>query len=57
MHQFLFILSLCHLRGTLHLLAHPHHCQQLQQVLREGQDRGRDSLQEEEGIMGGRQTR
>ena len=41
-----------HLRGALHLPAHPHHCQQLQQVLREGQDRGRDHGEEEEILVG-----
>ena len=43
-----------HLRRAVHLAAHPHHRQQLQQVLREGQDRGGDTRQEEEGLLGGR---
>ena len=41
-----------YLWGALHLPAHPHHCQQLQQVLREGQDRGGDTCKEEENILG-----
>ena len=51
------IVSLCYLRRAVHLTAHPHHRQQLQQVLREGQDRGGDTRQEEEGLLGGRQER
>ena len=40
------------MRGPLHQSANPHHRQQLQQVLREGQDRGGDPGQEEEILLG-----
>ena len=40
------------LRGPLYRTTHPHHRQQLQQVLREGQDRGGDTCKEEENILG-----
>ena len=43
---------LCSVRGALHRPAHPHHRQQLQQVLREVQDRGGDRAQEEPVLMG-----
>ncbi len=49
--------SLCDLRGALHLPPHPHHREQLQQVLREGQDWGGDRRQEEESLVGGCQKR
>ena len=50
--KFLNISSLCYLWGALHLSAHSNHRQQLQQVLREGQDRGGDPGQEEEILVG-----
>ena len=40
------------MRGPLHQSANPHHRQQLQQVLREVQDRGGDRAQEEPVLMG-----
>ena len=46
------LFSLCDLRRPLHLSAHPNHRQQLQQVLREGQDRGGDHGKEEEILLG-----
>ena len=39
--------SLRHLRRALHLPPHPHHCQQLQQVLRKVQNRGGDHFEED----------
>ena len=47
-----YISSLRHMWGPLYLPAHPNHRQQLQQVLREGQDRGGDHGQEEEILLG-----
>ena len=48
---------MCHLWCAVYLSTNPHHREQLQQVLREGQDRGGDTLQEEESILGGRKAR
>ena len=48
---------MCYLRSALRVAAHPANRDQLQQVLREGQDRGADPEQEEESLLGGRQTR
>ena len=48
--------SLRYLRRALHLSPDSHHRQQLQQVLREGQNRGGDRSQEEEGVVGGGET-
>ena len=44
---------MCDLRRALHLPPDSDHRQQLQQVLREGQNRGGDRGQEEEGVVGG----
>ena len=38
-----------HLRSVDHLPAYPHHCEHLQQALREGQDQGSDHQKEEDG--------
>ena len=46
-----------YLRSAVYLAAHPDYREQLQQVLREGQDRGGDRGQEEESLLGGRQER
>ena len=51
------MLSLCYLWSAVYLPAHPHHRQQLQQVLREGQDRGGNPTEEKEIVLGGRQAR
>ncbi len=51
------LFSLRDLRRAVHLSTHPHHCEQLQQVLREGQDWGGDPRQEEEILVGGGQAR
>ena len=40
-----------HLRSVDHLTAHPHHCEHLQQALREGQDQGPDHQEEEDGRL------
>ena len=45
--------SLCDLRSALHLPPDSDHRQQLQQVLRKGQNRGGDRSQKKEGILGG----
>ena len=47
-----FLFSLRHLWRPLYLPAHTNHRQQLQQVLREGQDRGGDHGKEEKILVG-----
>jgi len=48
---------MCHLWCAVYLPTHPYHREQLQQVLREGQNRGGDTLEEEESFLGGRKAR
>ena len=48
---------MCNLWCAVYLPTHPHHREQLQQVLREGQDRGGDPSQEEESVLGGCKAR
>ena len=47
--------DLCHLWRVDHLPSHSHHCQHLQQAVREGQDQGPDHQEEEDGWVGGHQ--
>ena len=54
--SFLFA-SMCNLWCAVYLPSHPHHREQLQQVLREGQDWGGDPSQEEESVLGGCKAR
>ena len=57
MFHFIPFFSVRYLRSAVYLAAHPDYREQLQQVLREGQDRGGDRGQEEESLLGGRQER
>ena len=44
--------NLCNLWSADHISAHSHHCQHLQQAVREGQDQGPDHQEEEDGWLG-----
>ena len=48
----LFFQGLCDLWSSLHLFADPDHREQLQQHLREVEDRGRDQGKEDEVLVG-----
>ena len=51
------LLSLCDMWGSLHFSANPHHCEQLQQVLRKIQNWGGDRTEEDPVSVGGGEKR